>query len=81
MITILEAIDLADAYLLRTTGHRGSPNMVRLIRGPKKSRVYTVVYGPEVFDPSYDVEGTVTDGGEYILRVDAVTGEVTRFVM
>jgi len=78
---MIEAIEIANAHLLEATGCCGNPKMVQLIRSPGKVRRYSVMYGAEVFEPDRYNDSSVSDGGEYILDVDATTGVVTRFVM
>lgn len=79
-MTRSQAIQIGNAFVLQHRGVQGEPEHVQLMERAGKKRSWSLVYGAALFFPTEIAEGTVIDGGEYILTVDDVTGQASHFV-
>ncbi len=73
---IMEVIQRANDFILANQGVQGDPDSVRLDRD---GRVWTVFYHFSIFHPESFRKGDVMEGGEFILKVDDLTGTVSVF--
>jgi hypothetical protein len=78
-MSIFDAIQKANAFVLTTKGVQGEPDSVRLVRDPAKNHFWRMLYHFSLFYPDIALEGGVVDGGEFIVDVNDKTGEVTIF--
>jgi hypothetical protein len=76
-MNIIEAIEKASAFVRDRTGVNGSPEFARLVERPGKPRSWWIVYRAELFFPDEVKSGAVIDGGEYVVRVDDASGDVS----
>ena len=73
---IVDAIARANEFVLGNTGIECDPDMVRRIDRNDK-QVWWVVYNAANFYKDEISRGKTVDGGEYIIEVDARTGETS----
>jgi len=78
-MNILEATQKANAFVLQTSGVVCSPDFARLVKKPGDRSTWLISYGPELFFSDWLEAGDTIDGGEYMLRVDDQSGEVSLF--
>jgi hypothetical protein len=76
-LKIIEAIQKGNAFVLQHTGVKGDPDFVRLVDQPDKRRSWWLSYPPALFYPEKIAKGDIIDGGEYIITIDELTGEVS----
>lgn len=76
-MTESEAINRANAYVLKSYGAQAEPIGVRRIH--THPTYWTIMYGPCVLFPKEIATGATVDGGELILRVDEMSGTVSVF--
>ena len=78
-MSIYEVIQRANAFVLATRGVQGEPDQVRLVRTQGKPRSWRLMYHFSLFYPEEARDGEGVDGGEYIVVVDAQSGEASAF--
>ena len=71
-----EAIARATAFILETIGVEAGPDSARLVDRPGGRRYWSIVYKPEVLQPSEAARGATIDG-PYVLRGDDASGVVS----
>jgi hypothetical protein len=72
-----DAIERANQYVLENMRIDAEPIEVHCIQRPEAPVYWWISYGTFVYYPHETSAGAAIDGGEYILRVDDTTGEVS----
>ncbi|MEK6236546.1 MAG: hypothetical protein N2C14_17705, partial [Planctomycetales bacterium] len=70
-MNIIEVIQKANTFVSDTAGISRDPVFVRLVTKPGIRDYWMLVYQDEIFCAKELERGTVIDGGEYIVKVDA----------
>ena len=76
MITLNEAVRKANELVRSNTGIECDPDMVRRV-DRNGSKCWWIVYDSSHFYGTEIGQGSVVDGGEYIVNVDCRSGAVT----
>ena len=78
-MTEVEAVQRGNAFVLKNTGVAGEPEHVQLVTRLGQQRYWSLIYGAALFFPEAIAAGDTIDGGEYMVRVNDQSGEVSRF--
>jgi hypothetical protein len=75
-MTELEAVQKAKDFLLQMTGVDSDPESTRLIERSGRPAYWLVVFSSKLFFAKELNQGSTVDGGEYVVSVNDVDGEV-----
>ena len=76
-MTEVEAIERANQFIFERERVKTEPVEVHLVRRADSDAYWWISYGTAVYYPTETAAGDVIDGGDYIVKVDVMTGEVS----
>jgi hypothetical protein len=76
-VTECEAVERANTYLLQLRGIEAKPVEVHLIHLSNSPSYWWISYGTAILYPKETAAGVIVDDGNFILRVDDVSGKVS----